>query len=145
MVAWRIILMASGIMLGLFGVFRLFTQISGPSLLALAIWLACALIIHDGLLSPAVVGVGWALRRLVPDRERRYLQAWLIMSALVVVIAIPMIYLRGSQPAIKAILLQDYAANLGLIIGILAAATLASYGVRVLRDRSARSTTGPTS
>ena len=145
MLAWRIIFAASGILLGLFGIFRLFTEIPGPSLLALTIWLACALIIHDGLLSPAVVGVGWALRRLVPDRERRYLQAWLIMSALVVVIAIPMIYLRGSQPAVKAILLQDYAANLGLIIGILAAATLASYGVRVLRDRSARSTTGPTS
>jgi hypothetical protein len=145
MLAWRIILVASGILLGLFGVFRLLTQISGPSLLALAIWLACALIIHDGLLSPAVVGVGWALRRLLPDRERRYLQAWLIMSALVVVIAIPMIYLRGSQPAVKAILLQDYAANLGLIIGILAAVTLASYGVRVLRDRSARSAADSTS
>ena len=145
MLAWRIILVASGILLGLFGAFRLLTQISGPSLLALTIWLASALIIHDGLLSPAVVGVGWGLRRLVPDRERRYLQAWLIMSALVMVIAIPMIYLRGSQPPVKAILLQDYAANLGLIIGILAAATLASYGVRVLRDRSARSATGSTS
>jgi type VI protein secretion system component VasK len=85
------------------------------------------------------------LRRFVPDRERRYLQAWLIMSALVVVIAIPMIYLRGSQPAVKAILLQDYAANLALIIGILAALTLALYGVRVLRDRSARPAADATS
>ena len=144
MLAWRIILAAVGILLALFGVLRLLTQIPGHSLLALAIWLACALIIHDGLLSPAVVGVSWVLRRFVPDRERRYLQAWLIMSALVVVIAIPMIYLRGSQPAVKAILLQDYAANLALIIGILAALTLASYGVRMLRDRRARPVTGPT-
>jgi hypothetical protein len=145
MLAWRIILSAGGILLGLFGIFRLVTEISVSSLLALAIWLACALIIHDGLLSPTVVGVGWLLRRLVPDRERRYLQVWLIMSALVVVIAIPMIYLRGSQPAAKAILLQDYVANLALIIGILAALTLAWYGVRVLHDRSARSATDPTS
>jgi hypothetical protein len=144
MLAWRIILSAGGILLGLFGIFRLVTEISVSSLLALAIWLACALIIHDGLLSPTVVGVGWLLRRLVPDRERRYLQVWLIMSALVVVIAIPMIYLRGSQPAAKAILLQDYVANLALIIGILAL-TLAWYGVRVLHDRSARSATDPTS
>jgi hypothetical protein len=144
MLAWRIILAASGMLLASFGIFRLLTEISGSTLLAVATWLICALIIHDGLVSPSVVGVGWVLRRFVPDRERRYLQAWLIMSAIVLVIAIPMIYLRGSQPAVKAILLQDYAANLGLIIGILAALTLAWYGVRVLRDRSARSATGPT-
>jgi hypothetical protein len=141
MLAWRIILAVSGILLGLFGVYRLLTQFPGPSLLPLLIWLAAALIIHDGLLSPAVVGVGWMLRRFVPDRERRYLQAWLIMSALVVVIALPMIYLRGSQPAVKAILLQDYAANLGLIIGALGVATVALYGRRVFRDRSARPAT----
>jgi hypothetical protein len=144
MLAWRIILAVSGMLLGSFGIFRLLTETSGSTLVALATWLICALIIHDGLVSPSVVGVGWVLRRFVPDRERRYLQAWLIMSAMVLVIAIPMIYLRGSQPAVKAILLQDYAANLGLIIGVLGALTLAWYGVRVLRDRSARSATGPT-
>jgi hypothetical protein len=144
MLAWRIILAVSGLLLGSFGIFRLLTEISGSTLLAVATWLICALIIHDGLVSPSVVGVGWVLRRFVPDRERRYLQAWLIMSAIVLVIAIPMIYLRGSQPAVKAILLQNYAANLGLIIGVLAALTLAWYGVRVLRDRSARTATGPT-
>ena len=142
MLAWRIILATGGILLASFGIFRLLTEISVPSLLALATWLICALIIHDGLVSPSVVGVGWLLRRLVPDRERRYLQAWLIMSAMVLVIAIPMIYLRGSQPAVKAILLQDYAANLGLIIVGLAALTLAWYGVRVLRDRRARGAAG---
>jgi hypothetical protein len=141
MLAWRIILAVGGILLGLFGVFRLLTQFPGPSLMPLVIWLVAALIIHDGLLSPAVVGLGWVLRRFVPDRERRYLQAWLIMSALVAVIAIPMIYLRGSQPAAKAILLQDYAANLGLIIGALGVATLALYGIRVFQDRSAKPAT----
>ena len=145
MLAWRIILAVSGILLGLFGIFRLITQFPGPSLLPLGIWLVAALIIHDSLLSPAVVGLGWVLRRFVPDRERRYLQVWLIMSALVVVIALPMIYLRGSQPAAKAILLQDYAANLGLIVGALGVATLAAYGIRVYRDRSAQPATDPTS
>jgi hypothetical protein len=144
MLAWRIILAVSGLLLGLFGVFRLLTQFPAPSLMPLVIWLVAALIIHDGLLSPAVVGLGWVLRRFVPDRERSYLQAWLIMSALVVVIAIPMIYLRGSQPAAKAILAQDYAANLGLIIGALGVATLALYGVRIYRDRSAQPATDPT-
>ena len=38
------------------------------------------------------------------------------MSALITVIAVPMIFLRGSQPAVKALLLRDYGVNLILII-----------------------------
>jgi hypothetical protein len=81
--------------------------------------------------------VGWLLRRFVPDRGRRYLQIALIMIALVTVIAVPMIFLRGSQPAVKALLLRDYGANLILIIGVTAMISLILYVLRVARDRSA--------
>jgi hypothetical protein len=133
--AWRIILAVAGIGLGLFGVFRLVTEIGVHSLMVLALWMLAALAIHDGILSPTVVAVGTALRRLVPDRARRYLQIALIMSALITVIAVPMIFLRGSQPRAKALLLRDYGANLSLLIGIVAVITLILYAVRVARDR----------
>jgi hypothetical protein len=133
--AWRIILAIAGISLGLFGVFRLVTEIPAHNLLVLVLWMLAALAIHDGVLSPAVVTVSSALRRHVPDRGRRYLQIALIMGALITVIAIPMIFLRGSQPAAKALLLRNYGANLSLLIGIIAVITLALYAVRVARDR----------
>ena len=133
MKAWRIILAAAGISLGLFGIYRLFTQVPTSSLVALGVWLLAALLIHDGLLSPAVVGVGSLLRRFVPDRGRRYLQAALLTGALVTVVAIPMIYLRGSQPPVKALLLQNYGLNLTLILGLIAAITLSLYAVRTAR------------
>jgi hypothetical protein len=136
--AWRIILAASGIALAAFGVFRLVTEIPVHSLLILLVWLAAVLILHDAVLAPSVVGVGWLLRRHVPDRGRRFLQVALIMSSLVTVIAIPMIFLRGSQPAVKALLLRNYAANLILLIGIIAVISLALYAVRVVRDRMGR-------
>jgi hypothetical protein len=132
--AWRIILAAAGILLGLFGVYRLFTQIPLSSLVALGVWLLAALLIHDGLLAPAVVGLGLLLRRFVPDRGRRYLQAALLMGALVTVVAVPMIYLRGSQPPVKALLLRNYGPNLTLILGLVAAITLTLYAIRVARD-----------
>lgn len=50
-------------------------------------------------------------------------------------IAIPMIFLRGSQPAAKALLLRNYGANLIMIIGILCIVSLILYAVRVARDR----------
>jgi hypothetical protein len=57
------------------------------------------------------------------------------MSAIVAVIAIPMIFLRGSQPAAKALLLRDYGANLILLFGIIAVVNLILYAVQVRRDR----------
>ena len=137
MKAWRIVLAVAGIALGAFGVFRLVTEIAPHSLLILVVWLVAALIIHDALLAPSVVGVGWLLRRFVPNRGRRYLQLALIMIAFVMVIAVPMILLRGSQPAVKALLLRDYGANLILIIGVTAMISLILYVLRVARDRSA--------
>jgi hypothetical protein len=134
--AWRILLATAGILLGLFGIYRLFTQIPLPSLAALGVWLLAALLIHDGLLSPLVVGVGSLLRRFVPDRGRRYLHAALLVGALVTVVALPMIYLRGSQPPVKALLLQNYGLNLTLILGLIAAITLSLYAIQVARDNS---------
>ncbi|HKX14255.1 MAG TPA: hypothetical protein VJN19_03605 [Propionibacteriaceae bacterium] len=134
MKAWRIILAVAGVALLAFGVFRLLSEIPTHSLLILAVWLAAALVLHDVILAPSVVGVGWLLRRYVPDRGRRYVQVALIMIALVTVIAIPMIFLRGSQPAVKALLLRNYGANLIVIIGVLAIVSLILYAVRVARD-----------
>jgi hypothetical protein len=135
MKAWRIILAIGGIALGAFGIFRLETEIPLHNLLILAVWLVAALIIHDAVMEPSVIGVGWLLRRYVPDRGRRYVQIALIMIVPVAVIAIPMIFLRGSQPMEKALLLRNYGVNLIMIIGIIAVIGLILYAVRVARDR----------
>ena len=138
MKAWRIILAVAGIGLVSFGIFRLATQVSPRSLVFHGLWSAVALVIHDMIVAPAVVAGGWALRRFVPDRGRRYLQAALIASAMVTVIALPLIYLRGSQPPEKALLLRDYGANLAIILGSVAVVSLVAYVVQVVRDRTRR-------
>jgi hypothetical protein len=136
----RIVLGAAGIALGLFGVFRLLTEVSGYDLMVLFCWLIGALVIHDGLLSPIVVGIGAALHRLVPDRARGYLQAGLIAGGLVTVVALPLIYRQDSQPAAKAILQQHFGANLATLLALIAGLTLLLYLGRVLRDTHAVST-----
>jgi hypothetical protein len=73
--AWRIILAGAGVGLALFGVFRLVTEVPLRSVLFLGVWMVAAILIHDGVLSPLVVSVGWLLRRLVPDGARRFLSA----------------------------------------------------------------------
>jgi hypothetical protein len=132
----RLTLGITGVLLATFGVFRLVTQVPAHDLVMLALWLICALIIHDGILSPLVVGVGWVIARVVPARARRYLQIVLISGALVTVVAVPMIYRRGSQPRSKAILQQNFAGNLSVMLGIIAVLSLVAYAVRVARDRT---------
>jgi hypothetical protein len=132
--AWRIGLAAAGIAIAVYGIGRLFTEIPSHSLMLLAGWLIAALVIHDGLLSPAVVTIGWTLGRLVPPRARRYLQAALIVSALVMLVALPMMYRANRQPPSKAILRQDFGANLALLLAVIAVGTLIAYAVQVARD-----------
>jgi hypothetical protein len=138
MLQWRIGLTISGVLLGVYGAGRLLTEIPTHSLLLLAAWMIGAVLIHDGIVSPVVVAVGWVLHRFVPARGRGYLQAALIMGGLVTIIAIPMIHLRNSQPAIKAILRQNFAGNLTLLLGIIGAGTLIAYAIRVARDQGRR-------
>jgi hypothetical protein len=133
---WRIILAVVGIGVGTYGIFQLLTQLPWQTLGLLALWLIAALIIHDGLLSPAVVGVGSVLRRYVPDRGRRYLQLGLIMAAMVTVIAVPLIYRANTQPPAKALLLQDFGINLTVLLAAIGGGTLIAYAIRVAQDRS---------
>lgn len=133
---WRIVLGVLGISAATYGISQLLTHIPVQSLVLLALWLIAALIIHDGLLSPAVVGIGATLRRYVPDRGRRYLQFGLIMAAMVTVIAVPMIYRAHTQPPAKALLLQDFGINLTVLLAAIGGGTLIAYAIRVARDRS---------
>jgi hypothetical protein len=131
---YRIALIAAGGLLLAFGAFRLVTQLDHGDLFVLGIWLAVAIVLHDFVVAPATAGTGVALTR-IPPRARRYVQGVLIVAALITVIAVPLIRRRDTQPAIKAILLRDYAGNLALLLGLTVAVGLVLYLARVLRDR----------
>jgi hypothetical protein len=131
--AWRLALGAAGVLLGLYGVFRLLTNVGLVELLALAAWLIAAVVIHDGILSPAVVAVGWVLSRVVPSRGRRYLQGFLVVGGLMTVIALPLMLRRDSQPVSKAMLQQNYGGNLTLLLAVTGGLSLLLYAIRVAR------------
>lgn len=139
----RIALATAGLLLGFYGVFRIVTQVPHHKLLVLAFWLIGALIIHDGILSPAVVSISWVLARVVRPRARRYLQFALIVGGLVTVIALPMIHREHIGPQSKALLRQNFSANLTILLAIIAVVTLAAYAVRIARDRTVPTAASP--
>jgi hypothetical protein len=133
---WRLVLGVVGVLVVLYGIVNLGVHIPIKTLAWVAVWLIAAVIIHHGLVSPVVIAVSSLLRRLIPDGGRRYLQAALITAVPVTVIAIPLIYRQGSQPPSKALLLQNFTANLGLLLGIIGAVCLVGYAIRVARNPS---------
>jgi hypothetical protein len=132
---WRIVLAVVGVLVALYGILRLVLSLPSGMLLLLGAWLVAAVLIHHLLWSPAVLAVGWGLRRLVPDRARTFVQSALIMAAAVTVIALPLIHRQFSQPATKAMLLQHYGLNLAWVLAGIVAGTLTAYAVRVARGR----------
>src|SRR3954452_17654958 len=130
---YRITLAVAGGLLLALRSFRLMTSLASGDLIALALWLVAAVALHDVVVAPLTVGVGFTLTH-VPARARRYVQGALIVGALITVIALPLVHRRHSQPAVKAILLRDYAANLALLLGLTAAVALVLYALRILRE-----------
>ena len=128
---------AAGAALGLFGLFRLVTEIPVLDLLMLGVWLIGALVLHDGMLAPLTSAVAGAIVRYVPSRLRRYVQGALVTGAIVTVIALPLILLAGSQPPEKALLRQNFGANLAVLLGVISGGTAVLYLLRVARDRRA--------
>jgi hypothetical protein len=142
MLVARVVAVGSGLLLAAYGAVRLLTDVPGTSLLRLAVWLAGALVLSDLVVSPLVIAVGVALRRWLPDRARRYVQAFLIMAATIALVAAPMIYLQGSAPPQKALLRQDFGANLAILLGLAALLSLLGYAAERLRSRPARKAAG---
>ena len=127
---------AGGAFIG-FGLFRLLTDVAASDLVALGLWLAAAVAIHDLVVAPLTVGAGVVLTKL-PARGRRYVQSGVIAGALVTVVAVPLIARQDTQPPAESILMREYGADLALLLGLVTAVSLLAYVVRVVRDASRR-------
>jgi hypothetical protein len=123
----------AGIGYGLWLILR-FQPISKP--FKLIEWLAGAVILHDGVLVPTTLLIGGVLTAVIPPRARRYIQGGLIASALVTIVALALIYREGDQEKPLALLQQNYAAHLVLVVAIIVGITAVAYCVRVVRDRT---------
>lgn len=148
----RLVIAALGLALGLYGVYRLLTETANQDLIWLGEWLIAAIILHDFILSPIIVGVGVALRR-VPPRGRRFVQGGLIAGGMITSIGIlfvinvntGLLAYKFNRPdsgakqnstvkTAKALLEQNYAVNLLILLAVVAGVTLALYYRQVRRD-----------
>lgn len=134
MTGLRIVLGGVGVLLVGYGAARLLHGLPLGTLLVLGAWLLVALLLHHGVLQPAVLAIGAAAGR-IPPPARAFVQAALIMIGVVVIIALPLIIRQGSQPPAKAMLLQPYGLHLALLVGVIILGTALAYALRGVRER----------
>jgi hypothetical protein len=123
-----------GVCLTGYGVLRLLQLLDAAQLTALAVWLGACLLLHDGLLAPAEVGIGFLLSKLIPTRARAFVQYGLVSGGLVAAVAGVLIWRRGRVSAASLSLLnQNYTLHLTVLLGLILLATTVCYLAAVWR------------
>lgn len=102
----------------------------------LVVWLAGAVVLHDGLLVPLVLLCGWALHTLAPPWAWGVLRGGLVVAGLWTLLALPVLA-RPGRPANPSVLPLDYLHNWAWGLVAVAAVTGALLLARWLRHRGA--------
>ena len=117
-----------------YGALRILEQSRYTHPSKLLIWLIGALLVHDAIIAPIVIGLGALLTRVVPGRARGYLQGGLVVAGLVSVVAVVEINRRNktASPAL-ALLRQNYLTNLVVLVLAITLVTVVAYLISVVR------------
>jgi hypothetical protein len=133
--ALRIALAAVGVLAIGYGALRMLTDSKDTHPPEVLTWLIGSLLVHDLVIAPVVIGIGWLLARSVPARARAFVQAGLVTAGLTSAVGLLLIWRQGKYSASSlALLRQDYAANLLVLLAMIALGTLACYLISVARS-----------
>ncbi|HET6352958.1 hypothetical protein OG905_07070 [Streptomyces sp. NBC_00322] len=127
----RIVTGALGLALMTVGAVLLLT---GGQLKDVALWLAGAIVLHDGIVAPLVLGVGLLLAA-VPARGT--VRGALIVAGCLTVVALPVL-LRPGTPKNPTVLPLDYVRNWLLALAAVAVLTGVLLAARWIRRRVPR-------
>ncbi|MEV7367167.1 MULTISPECIES: hypothetical protein [Streptomyces] len=134
----RLFLCAAGLALSAVGVYLL-TDVR--DLAGVLVWLGGAVVLHDALIAPLVLLIGWVLVR---GGVRGPVRGALLVAGALTAVALPAL-LRPGRPANSSVLPLDYPRNwLLALVGVAAVAALvtAARAVRRKRERPPRQALG---
>jgi uncharacterized membrane protein YhaH (DUF805 family) len=142
--AWRLVLVVAGVGLLGFGGIVFLLDVNPSNYPGLAVWLAAAIVLHDGVAALAVFGATVLVRRAhgIPFVVRAIVQGAAVVALVVTVLVLPEFLAIAMGPANPSVLPLDYAGNLLLfhagLAGVTVVAIAVALTVRRSRDRSTR-------
>ncbi len=138
--AARIVLVVLGVLVMAFGAYVLVTTVRPNRIWGLATWLLGAVVLHDAVLSPFVVGAGLLLRR-----TGRSIRAWMlvvvqsavVLGSVLALVVLPEIAAKAHGQKNPTVLPFDYGVRLAIVEGALLLVVVAVLvvGVRMSRNR----------
>lgn len=95
-----------------------------------------AAVLHDVVLGPIVCLVGWLAARALPRPAVAPVQAALVASGLVSIVAFPFLRTDGANAGEPSFLSRDYGTSLMIVLAVVWAAAAAASAVRIVRART---------
>jgi hypothetical protein len=133
----RLLIAVPGVLAGLYGGWLLLSQ-GVDNLEATVVWAVGGVIVHDGILAPAVVVGCLVTARLMPPRLQAPALVGVIVLGTVTVVAIPVLGRFGAHSDNPTLLDRDYWAGWLVVAGLTLVGVLVTI---VVGARSRRTTT----
>ncbi|SDU79879.1 hypothetical protein SAMN04488544_0067 [Microlunatus sagamiharensis] len=134
----RVVLGAVGVGVLVVGVWKVLHAVHPENYLWLLLWLAAAVVLHDGVLDPLITLVRSAshrgLRRF-PDAALTVVKGGLVLGGLLVLVVVPMVYAKHLGPLNPTILPGDYGARLVASLVVIAVFTALAAALVAVRAR----------
>jgi hypothetical protein len=138
--AWRLVLVAVGIALLGFGGVVFLLDVNSATYPGVALWLAGAIVLHDGVAALAVFGATVLVRRArgIPFVVRAIVQGAAVVALVVTVLVLPEFLAIAMGPANLSVLPLDYAGNLLLFHAGLVTVTAVAIVIALVLRRTGR-------
>ncbi|MDM7887664.1 hypothetical protein QUG98_04265 [Curtobacterium sp. RHCJP20] len=136
--AARIVLVVVGVLVMAFGAYVLVTTVRPARIWGLATWLLGAVVLHDAVLSPFVVGAGLLLRRTGRRLGAGVLvvvQTAVVLGCVLALVVLPEIAAKHHGQKNPTVLPFDYTTRLLVVEGVLLAVVVVALVVGVVRAR----------
>jgi hypothetical protein len=109
--AVRVVVGAAGVLVAAYGALLALTRQEPGQLVEVAVWLAAGVLVHDVLLSGALLVAGLAGRRLVPPVWRTPATVALVVWGSVTLVAVPVLGRFGARTDNPTLLDRPYAVS----------------------------------
>ena len=116
-----------------YGVRGVFMELGPANPFRLATWVVGLDLVHDLLLAPMVVVVGFLLARVLPRSMRGPARAAAALSGIVVLFSIPLLTAWGRRAGNSSTLPLDYARNVWVVLAVIWAGAAVIVAVRMVR------------
>lgn len=134
----RGVLVAVGVLATAYGAWLLVSRQHGSQVRQVVEWAVAGVILHDVVLAPVALGLGWLGDRLLPRRIARTAALALLLVGTLTIVAIPVLDGAAAGPN-PTLLDRDYATGWLLAVGVLVLGLAGGATISLISSTAARS------